>query len=78
MIFRNQALATCISVSLELSLHCRLISPLADEEEIDFEGFVKIMRAGSVDSLDHLDQYDARLSMMASPSGRSLADLVDR
>ena len=47
----------------------------ADEEEIDFEGFIKIMRASSVDSLDHLDQYDARLANIASPSGRSLPDL---
>ncbi|CAK0783368.1 hypothetical protein CVIRNUC_006567 [Coccomyxa viridis] len=46
-----------------------------DEEEIDFEGFIKIMRASSVDSLDHLDQYDARLANIASPSGRSLPDL---
>lgn len=35
---------------------------MADEEEIDFEGFIKILRATSVDSLDDLDQYDARLS----------------
>lgn len=47
----------------------------ADEEEIDFEGFIKIMRASSVDSLDHLDQYDARLTTVPSPSGRSLPDL---
>ncbi len=32
-----------------------------DEEEIDFEGFVRILRASSADSLDNLDQYDARL-----------------
>ncbi|CAL5220717.1 g2773 [Coccomyxa viridis] len=49
-----------------------------DEEEIDFEGFIKIMRAGSVDSLDHLDQYDARLSTISSPSGKSLSDLIDQ
>lgn len=47
----------------------------ADEEEIDFEGFIKIMRSSSVDSLDHLDQYDARLANIHSPSGRSLPDL---
>ena len=34
---------------------------LTDEEEIDFEGFVRIIRASSADSLDNLDQYDARL-----------------
>lgn len=45
----------------------KMPSHLADEEEIDFEGFIKILRAGSADSLDNLDQYDARLSNHLSP-----------
>lgn len=58
-----------------LSFSCWPVLCSADEEEIDFEGFVKIMRAGSIDSLDNLDQFDARLSSISSPSGRSLPDL---
>ncbi|BDA49651.1 probable calcium-dependent protein kinase 17 at N-terminal half [Coccomyxa sp. Obi] len=45
-----------------------------DEEEIDFEGFIKILRAGSTDSLDNLDQYDARLSNHLSPRAGSVCD----
>jgi Ca2+-binding EF-hand superfamily protein len=32
-----------------------------DAEEIDFEGFLKMLRVGSRDSLDSLDQYDPRV-----------------
>ncbi|KDD75667.1 hypothetical protein H632_c560p0 [Helicosporidium sp. ATCC 50920] len=34
----------------------------ADAEEIDFEGFLKIMRANSVDDVGALEQYDPRLT----------------
>jgi len=33
----------------------------ADAGEVDFEGFLKILRVGSMESLDSLEQYDARL-----------------
>ena len=33
----------------------------SDEDEVDFEGFLRILRVDSTDSLDNLDQYDARL-----------------
>ena len=49
-------------------------TPFADEEEIDFEGFIKILRAGSADSLDNLDQYDSRLSNHLSPRAGSACD----
>jgi len=32
-----------------------------DPDEIDFEGFLKMLHVGSVESLDSLDQYDDRL-----------------
>ena len=46
----------------------------ADEEEIDFEGFIRILRAGSADSLDNLDQYDPRLSNHLSPRAELTRD----
>lgn len=46
----------------------------ADEEEIDFEGFMRILRADSEDSLDNLDQYDARLAKTPTHSNNSLGD----
>lgn len=49
-------------------------SCFADEEEIDFEGFMRILRADSEDSLDNLDQYDARLAKTPTHSGTSLGD----
>ncbi|KAK9904983.1 hypothetical protein WJX75_007021 [Coccomyxa subellipsoidea] len=45
-----------------------------DEEEIDFEGFIRILRAGSADSLDNLDQYDPRLSNHLSPRAELTRD----
>ena len=75
---REQGGAAAASTISRLSLSSpHVMSCTADEEEIDFEGFIKIMRAGSVDSLDHLDQYDARLSTVSSPSRKSLPDLID-
>ena len=35
----------------------------ADEEEVDFEGFLRILRA---DSMNSLDQFEARLPRPAS------------
>lgn len=32
----------------------------ADADEVDFDGFLRMLRVGSYDSLDALDQYDAR------------------
>ncbi len=68
-----QSMQTSLSAFSASRLSC-----IADEEEIDFEGFIKIMRAGSLESLDHLDQYDARLGTISSPSGKSLPDLIDQ
>lgn len=33
----------------------------ADADEMDFEGFLRMVQVGSFDSLDSLDQYDPRL-----------------
>ncbi|GAB4813440.1 hypothetical protein N2152v2_000486 [Parachlorella kessleri] len=33
----------------------------ADADEMDFEGFLRMVQVGSLDSLDSLDQYDPRL-----------------
>lgn len=32
----------------------------ADADEVDFDGFLRMLRVGSYDSLDALDQYDSR------------------
>jgi hypothetical protein len=40
-------------------------APFADAEEVDFEGFLKMLRVGSYDSLDALDQV--RCACCASP-----------
>ena len=52
--------------------NCKFCS--ADEEEIDFEGFIRILRADSEDSLDNLDQYDARLAKTPTHSANCLGD----
>lgn len=33
----------------------------ADADELDFEGFLRMVQVGSLDSLDSLDQYDPRM-----------------
>ena len=47
----------------------------ADADEVDFEGFLKMLRVGSMDSVDSLEQYDSRflrdLALDASMHGTS-------
>jgi serine/threonine protein kinase/Ca2+-binding EF-hand superfamily protein len=47
-----------------------------DPEEIDFEGFLKMLHVGSFESLDSLDQYDDRLRRSASYDDR-IAGMLD-
>lgn len=41
----------------------------ADMEDLDFNGFLKLLRVNSMDSLDSLDQYDSRLNSSANLQG---------
>ena len=50
-------------------------------EDLDFNGFLKLLRVNSMDSLDSLDQYDSRInsssnlmSLDANPSGHGAQD----
>lgn len=45
----------------------------AEADEIDFEGFLKMIKVGSVDSIDALDQYDPRLASHAGGDTSGLA-----
>lgn len=40
----------------------------ADELDMDFEGFVRLLRVDSSDSLHSLDQYDARVGSLGQSS----------
>lgn len=46
----------------------------ADADEVDFDGFLRMVRVGSYDSLDALEQYDARYA--GSQHGRHSVDLT--
>ncbi|PSC74049.1 Calcium-dependent kinase 29 [Micractinium conductrix] len=46
-----------------------------DADEVDFDGFLRMLRIGSYDSLDALEQYDARYA--GSMHGRHNMDLED-
>ncbi len=41
----------------------------ADMEDLDFNGFLKLIRVNSMDSLDSLDQYDSRLNSSSNLQG---------
>ena len=41
----------------------------ADTEDLDFNGFLKLLRVNSMDSLDSLDQYDSRLNSGSNLQG---------
>ena len=44
-----------------------VVEMCADQLDMDFEGFMKLLRVDSADSLDSLDQYDSRVeSQVAS------------
>ena len=45
---------------------CLQSLPCADADEIDFDGFLRMLRVGSV---DHLDQYESRHQSSASQHG---------
>lgn len=58
-----------------------MLPMFADMEDLDFNGFLKLLRVSSMDSLDSLDQYDARVnsslnlqSLDSNPSGHGVAD----
>lgn len=38
-----------------------MVEMCADQLDMDFEGFLKLLRVDSTDSLDSLDQYDSRV-----------------
>lgn len=59
-------LSTC-AVSKHLCLCC------TDADEIDFDGFLRMLRVGS---MDHLDQYESRhLSSASLHAGSNFSDL---
>lgn len=50
------------SAEVDFALEDALVEAgLAQAEDIDFEGFLRMLHVGSVESLDSLDQYDPRL-----------------
>ena len=53
----------------------------ADTEDLDFNGFLQLLRVSSMDSLDSLDQYDSRVNsslnlqaLDSNPSGHGVPD----
>ena len=58
-----------------------VLAMVADMEDLDFDGFLKLLRVSSMDSLDSLDQYDARVnsslnlqSLDPNPSSHGVPD----
>jgi hypothetical protein len=45
-----------------------------DPDEIDFEGFLKMLHVGSFESLDSLDQYDDRMKRSSLDGAGGLLD----
>ena len=41
----------------------------ADTEDLDFNGFLQLLRVNSMDSLDSLEQYDSRMASSSNLQG---------